>query len=259
MSVAVSLRHIHRAGLPSRRLLLHRMRLCLLGGFQLAEADQAIPLGMMVQRLVAFLALSKRPVRRSSLGGILWPETSDERAQANLRSALWRLHRDGLDLVFASADHLSLTRGISIDVVEMIEMARQLLDPMPKAEPSTLDPTMFAADLLPDWDDEWVLVERERLRQLRLHALETLCMEFVRAGRLGAAVVAGLTAVTDEPLRESAHLALITAYLAENNRDEALRLYERYRSRLLSELGLEPSVQLRGLVADLRDAAVMRR
>jgi DNA-binding SARP family transcriptional activator len=255
MSVAVSLRHIHRTGPPNRRPALHRTRLSLLGGFQLAESDQPIPLTMMAQRLLAFLALSKRPVRRSSLGGILWPDTSEERAQANLRSALWRLHRDGLDLVLTNGDHASLAGEISIDVLEMIDAAHRLLDPMPKTEPSAMDPTMFAGDLLPDWDDDWVLVERERLRQLRLHALETLCTEFVRAGRFGAAVVAGLTAVTDEPLRESAHHALITAHLAENNRDEALRLYERYRSRLLRELGLEPSPQLRGLVADL----VMRR
>ena len=38
-------------------------------------------------------------------------------------------------------------------------------------------------ELLPDWYDDWVLLERERFRQLRLHALDALCDDLTRAGR----------------------------------------------------------------------------
>ena len=31
------------------------------------------------------------------------------------------------------------------------------------------------ASLLPDWYDDWVLIERERFHEVRLRALETLC------------------------------------------------------------------------------------
>jgi hypothetical protein len=76
-------------------------------------------------------------------------------------------------------------------------------------------------------------VEAEDWRQLRLHALEAL------AGRLAASA-----AVRAEPLRESAHAALIQVHLAEDNQSEALREFTRYRTPLHAELGLEPTPRL---------------
>ena len=80
-------------------------------------------------------------------------------------------------------------------------------------------------DLLPDWNEDWVLIERERFRQARLHALEALCDRFSEAGRMMPAIQAGLAAVTADPFRESAHRALIRTHLREGNRSEALRQY----------------------------------
>ena len=62
----------------------------------------------------------------------------------------------------------------------------------------------------------------------------------------------GLAAVAGEPLRESAHRALITAYLAEGNRSEALRQYRFFRHLLADELGLEPSPLMESLVDPVR-------
>jgi DNA-binding SARP family transcriptional activator len=232
-----------------------QIRLALLHGFELTVEGRPIRLAMMSQRLLAFLALQRRPIRRSVLAGTLWADAADDRAAGNLRSALWRLHRCGLDVVEAGGDSLCLAGGVTVDVIEMTQRAQRLLDARDAAPDEMCDAASLSGDLLPDWNDDWVLVERERVRQLRLHALEILCLDLVTAGRFGAAVAAGLAAALDEPLRESAHHALITAYLAENNREDALRLYQRYRSRLRLELGLEPSGQLQSLVADL----VMRR
>ena len=106
----------------------------------------------------------------------------------------------------------------------------------------------MSGDLLPDWDDEWVLLERERFRQIRLHALERSCELLMASGRLTEAIDAGLAALAAEPLRESAHRVLIRAHLAEGNRFEALRQFERYRDLMRSELGLAPSVEIADLI-----------
>ena len=66
--------------------------------------------------------------------------------------------------------------------------------------------------------------------------------------RHGEAVVAGLAAVHAEPLRESAHRALIVAHLAAGNRNEAARQYDRCRRVLADELALRPSADLRRLI-----------
>jgi DNA-binding SARP family transcriptional activator len=106
----------------------------------------------------------------------------------------------------------------------------------------------LTAGLLPDWEDEWVLVERERLRQLHLHALEALAIRLLAAGRLAEAVHASAATLSAEPLRESAARLLVSAHLAADNTAEARRVYERYRTDLHAELGIEPSARLRDLI-----------
>ena len=107
---------------------------------------------------------------------------------------------------------------------------------------------MLAHDLLPACYDDWILVECERFHQLRLHALEALCERLTAAERYGEAIDAGLAAVCGEPLRESAHRALIKAHLAEGNYAEAGRQYELCRRILRDELGIVPSEGLRKLM-----------
>jgi DNA-binding SARP family transcriptional activator len=99
-------------------------------------------------------------------------------------------------------------------------------------------------EVLPGWYDDWVLMERERLRQRMLHALEALSGKLIRAGRFAEAVEAALVAVSVDPFRESAHRALIEAHLAEGNHFEARRSWQSYRDLLRSELGVNPSGQL---------------
>jgi DNA-binding SARP family transcriptional activator len=64
-------------------------------------------------------------------------------------------------------------------------------------------------------------------------------------------VQAGLAGVSGEPLRESARRALIEAHLAEHNVAAALREYEVFTQLLRTELGLEPSDEIRALIHGL--------
>jgi DNA-binding SARP family transcriptional activator len=108
----------------------------------------------------------------------------------------------------------------------------------------------LVGELLPDWYDDWVLLERERYRQLSLHALEALADRLTGLARFGEAADAALAAIAGEPLRESGHRALIRVHLAEGNPSEALREYDRFR-QMLDGLGLAPSPRLEELVRGL--------
>ena len=107
-------------------------------------------------------------------------------------------------------------------------------------------------ELLPGWYEDWVLLERERLRQLRMHALEVLADKLVCVGRFGEAVQAAMAAVAAEPLRESARRAVVRVHLAHGNVAEAVREYEAFRELLADELGVAPSPQLECLMRGLR-------
>jgi DNA-binding SARP family transcriptional activator len=91
-------------------------------------------------------------------------------------------------------------------------------------------------------------MERERIRQRMLHALEMLSRRLVSVGRFADAIEAALTAISADPLRESAQRALIEAHAAEANWAEALRAFESYRDLIRRELGVNPSRDLTAFV-----------
>ncbi len=226
------------------------LQLRLLNGFELDSAGEAVRLPMSAQRVLAFVALQDSPLQRPYVAGSLWLDWPEQRAYANLRSALWRIHRCGLPLVNAVGQQLSLNRGVVVDVRELEALARRAL-----AGTSTaiLEPewSLFSGDLLPDWYDDWLVLERERYRQLRLRALDALCARLTDAGRFDEALAAGLAAVAGEPLRESAHRAVIRVHLSEGNVGEAIRQCRLFRRLLREQLGIEPSARMDELMAGL--------
>jgi DNA-binding SARP family transcriptional activator len=70
-------------------------------------------------------------------------------------------------------------------------------------------------------------------------------------GHFDRALQSGLAAVRADPLRESAHRAVIAAHLAEGNRMEAIRQYRVYRNLLNKELNTEPTSAMERLVEGL--------
>jgi DNA-binding SARP family transcriptional activator len=223
------------------------LRLYLLRSFRLTYRAAPFSLPSSAQRLVAFLALLNQPVSRTQVAAALWREYPEERAGANLRSALWRLRRPGLTVVEADGDRLSLALGVAVDLHEAVARAWQLVSG--ETDPDDLeDEHWFLGDLLPGWYEEWLLLEQERFQQLRLHALETLAERLAQAGRFARAIDAAMAAVHADPLRETARIALIKVHLAEGNLSQAVQHYHRYHALLGEELGLEPLTQLTELL-----------
>jgi len=230
-------------------------RITLLDGFSLESGTgpsqgTGCRLAPGVQRLVAHVCLAGR-VTRPAVAGLLWPDVPDEQAQASLRSGLWRLRKAVPGLVDVSGEVLSLAAGVRVDVRELQEWARRAADPRAEAEDVAVPDIALRGDLLPGWYDDWVLLERERLRQLRLHALEAAAERLAEAHRHGEALEAAHLAVRAEPLRESAHRTLVRVHLAEGNVAEALRAYRLLAQLLRDELGAAPTEQTARLVRGL--------
>lgn len=225
------------------------VRLGLLGGFRLTIEAEDVPLPMNAQRLISFLAVHEQPLLRPFVSGSLWGDSTEHRAGGSLRSALWRLHQPTYTLVALTGEHIALSPTVAVDLREGAALAHRVLDPSQELDDvSAVNEDVLAADLLPDWTEDWVLTERDHYHQLRLRALEALCRRLTAKGRFGQAVQAGLAAVSGEPLRESARGALIEAHLAEHNVAAAQREYDAFRHLLHDELGVEPSEQIRALV-----------
>jgi DNA-binding SARP family transcriptional activator len=227
------------------------VRLNLINGFELRRDGEVVRLPLSSQRLVAYLALQERPLLRIHVAGALWKDSTESRSCANLRSALWRIPGPSNAVVDATSSHVRIGKEVRVDIREVIDLARGLLDEPADADATKDESRQLEGDLLPDWYDDWLEIERERLRQLRVHALEHLGEHALRRGRFGAAIDRALAAISADPLRESAHRLLIRAYIAEGNSSAALRQYREYCRRARDELGLGPSPQLREVVAGL--------
>jgi len=236
------------------------VRLVLLGEFELRAGGQVVSVARAQQRLLAFLAVMRRPVSRSSVALHLSEEPDESRGPSALRSSLWRLPRPGGEpLVTSSGSHVGLAPGVDVDLWNSERSAKDLHQAGPDAAPGSIaDPADWSDDLLPGWSDEWLLMERESYRQLRLHALERLSEALRHAGQHASALMAALSAVRTDPLRESAHRQVIAVHLAEGNAAEALRQYHVYRRLLALELGLPPSPSIRQLVGPLLGRPIER-
>lgn len=230
----------------SRVLKVDAPRLDLLDGFRLRYAGAAVRVQPNVQRLLAFLALHERPLHRLYVAGRLWTDSTQETANANLRTALWRLRHLRCRIVEATPSEMALADEVGVDARDATVRAQRVL--AGRAQDDDLAALIEAGELLPDLDDDWLVIERERIRQLRLHALERLCEDHRDAGRFAEAVDAGLAAVATEPLRESAHRALISSHLAQDNLAEAARDYRLYSVLARDRLGTSPSPGLRRLI-----------
>ena len=237
------------AGVGSRAAPSGGSTVHLLGGLHVTRYGHHLEVPEGSKRLLAFLCLRSGQVERCHVADTLWPSVDDRRAAGNLRSALWRLRGADVDVLEADKRSIGLRQGVAVDVSELAEWASRLVARRPApGDLSLRRPLDDALDLLPGCYDDWAIIERERMRQWMLHALEALSRALTAIGRYGEAVEAALMAIVAEPLRESAQRALLEAHLAESNLIEARREFLAYRNLVRRELGVEPSVELAALV-----------
>ncbi|MBW3620314.1 MAG: SARP family transcriptional regulator [Actinobacteria bacterium] len=226
-------------------------RISLLGGFGLSDGRVDVAIAEGPQRLLAFLALRKRPVRRTLAAGALWPDVTQEHAGSSLRSTLARLDAGARSALVVTASQLAIADRITVDLWESEALARRLAGPhesLTVDRSSSAEVDALSSDILPDWYEDWVIVEAEAWRLRRFHALETLADDLRVEGSFGQASVAAQAAIDADPLRESPRAALIRVHMAEGNVSDAIREFARYRELLERELGLEPTPRLQALL-----------
>jgi len=232
-------RTARRASAPRGGLRVH-----LLNGFRVDVGDREVLLPAHAQRVLAFLALSHRAdggLRRTTLAEQLWGDCTYQRAQASLRTSIWRIRQAHEGLVTADRERVDLGEHVEVDVARSLAQAGRLLAEEQELDARDVSIAELVADLLPGWEEGWLLLERERVRQVRIHALEALAHRQCRLGRLVPALDAAYAAIAAEPLRESAHAALVEIHLAQSNVVDARRQVDRYARLLWDEMRLRPS------------------
>jgi DNA-binding SARP family transcriptional activator len=223
----------------------------MIGEFAMRYNDEPIDVTPSAQRLICFLAVQRHPVRRTFVSGTLWCESQEARASASLRSAIWRVPApNGYHIICASGTQVWLNPAVQVDLTSAIGRATDVIDGrLDGSDLVEVARELCALDdeVLVGWYDDWLILERERFRQVRLHALDHVGERLLAAGRYCDALQVGLVAVAAEPLRESAHRLIVRTHLAEGNIAEAIHQYRSYARLLADELGARPSAAMDAL------------
>jgi TolB-like protein/DNA-binding SARP family transcriptional activator len=235
--------------------------LTLFGGFGgRAPSEGAVNLlGQKERALLAFLALPPGTSHsRDRLASLLWSDRGDPQARDSLKHALTRLRQclQSADSPSIIADRQSVRldpAAVSTDVAAFERL-------MSAGTPAAIEQAMvlYRGDLLEGISihdavfEDWLLVERQRLRQLLEGALATLAIQAMAAGERGRAEAAARRLLVLDPLREAASRALMQLHADRGEAAQALKLYETLRDRLQRELSVKPEPETTRLYEAIR-------
>jgi DNA-binding SARP family transcriptional activator len=237
------------------------LRITLLGGLRASGAESGEAATFQTRKVRALLAyLACPPGRahpRDKLAALLWGECSDSQAHTSLRQALYGL-RKALARVEPRA--LQATKGtvalaatsVEVDVVRFEHL---IGDGTPAALEAAV--ALYQGELLEGLPidapgfEEWLIAERERLRERAIEAMARLFAHQRSAGALEAAVQTGIRLLALEPVQESVHRAVIRLQLSLGRRGAALRQYRTCIETLQRELGIEAEPETKLLYQEI--------
>jgi DNA-binding SARP family transcriptional activator/tetratricopeptide (TPR) repeat protein len=224
----------------------------LFNGMKIQVADQpAIELHQpRLQLLAGYLLVHRqRALLRQHLAFLFWPDSTEAQARTNLRKLLHTLRSK-----LPNADeYLELTTetvrwradaSFTLDVMGFeaaLEDAQAAQAPDAKRRALAQAIALYAGDFLPGHYDEWVLVERERLRHLFGQALTDLAVSYEEAGALDEAMTLASRLLSHDPLQESSYRLVMRLHLLKSEPGAALRVYHTCATLLREELGIDPS------------------
>ncbi|HLG75621.1 MAG TPA: AAA family ATPase, partial [Ktedonobacteraceae bacterium] len=237
----------------------------LLGDFSLIYAGRPVIslTSMRLQALLAYLVLHRDiPQRRQHLAFLFWPDATEAQARNNLRQLLHQL-RQVFPAVeqFLSTDthmlHWHPVTPFNLDVAAF-EQALTLADAaLREGDQHTLQATLEQADslyrgeLLPGCYDEWILPERDRLRQHHRQALERLLQHFEAQGDTVTAIRHARRLLGIDPLSEDLYRRLMRLFALNNDRASALHMYHTCVTTLRREMGVDPDPATRAAYEQL--------
>ncbi|HEU5099276.1 MAG TPA: BTAD domain-containing putative transcriptional regulator [Roseiflexaceae bacterium] len=227
----------------------------LLGGFDLRFDNAPITTldQQRLQALLAHLLLHRNtPSPRQHLAFLLWPDSTEAQARANLRHLLHHLRQalpDADRFLYTDAQVLQWRQdaAFTLDVIAFEHALAQADQAERRGDQAALRIALIDAidcyrgDLLPGWYDDWVLLERERLRQTYLATLERLVVLLEQAGEHAVAIGYAQQLLRHDPLHETSYQHLMRLYALSGDRASAVRVYQTCAAVLERELGVEPS------------------
>ncbi len=208
--------------------------------------DDQPPLDMgspTTRMLFAYLVLNHRNrLDRRRLAFLFWPRGSEAAARRNLRQYLHRVRR-ALEPIDPNGRYLSTAgHNIQFNPPEDWFLDVAAFEQACAATNETLATAinLYTGELLPEFYDDWVIEERERLGRLYREALLRLVEQKEATKELPAAIEYARQYLIAEPLLETAYQRLMRLYYAAGDRGRVKQLFEQLTTTFQDELGSDP-------------------
>jgi TolB-like protein/Tfp pilus assembly protein PilF len=241
----------------------------LLGGVQIRSADGSVievAGGRKERALLAILAMPPGATRsRDKLAGMLWSERGDKQARDSLKQALLKLRKSFGDEASSPflADRDSVTLDSGAVTVDAAKFERLICEGTTEALTRAL--SLYRGDLLDGIDlrdpafDEWLIIQRQRLRDMAREALARLLDHHLASDSRDQAGAIARQLLTLDPLREAAHRALMRIYADQGQTALALKQYRLCRDALQGELGVKPEAETERLYKAIQEKRAAAR
>lgn len=201
--------------------------------------------------LLAYLVMARGPVRRDLLAAMLWPETDEETARANLRRHLHHLQK---------ALPASAIPWITVDAAGVRWSGDAWIDApafehLHEAGERAQAVACYTGEFLTGIYDDWVVAHRERLASAYLDDLAALLADARSRLDHATAVLYAQAILEHDEWREDIVRALMTIRYESGDRAGALAAYERFAKRLREEMRVDPMPETQALRAAIAQNA----
>jgi DNA-binding SARP family transcriptional activator/tetratricopeptide (TPR) repeat protein len=222
-----------------------------LGNFRLVLRGTPLPLprSPRLRSLLAYLVLHPGTAHpRDYLAALLWPDVPESRARANLRKLVLALrrtlpHPERFLLIDAATVYWRTDVPAVVDAVEFERAARTAATPAAMA--GALD--LYRGELCPGCYDDWILAERERLRQVAVDLTVRLVAVLEARRDYTLALRHAQRLIAEDPLQESSYRLVMRLHALAGDRAGVARTYRACVDALQRELGVEPAPTTRDL------------
>lgn len=238
-----------------------RIRIYTFGTLQVIRDDLAVTESdwhtRQARQLLKILITERpRPVSTDLLIEILWPNSTPHAAATTLRSAINALRnvlepdrpnrapsRYVVTQTPGYAFHLSPEIWLDVDEFEhLLNRAHNITDSTSRLHLLERAIELYNDDyLISDPYADWLLAERERLRERFFNALLLAADIYAESGHYADAITICRRMLARDEVRENAYQSLMRYQAESGDSAGALLTYERCRSILSEELGADPS------------------
>jgi DNA-binding SARP family transcriptional activator len=236
------------------------LRIDLLGRFRLSVGGEppGEPVSSRGRELLALFVLAGgERISRERIASRVWPESGEAQARTNLRRELHQLRR-ALPQTERAIETCGPDLSLRLDEVgsDVHDVGRALgRSDAARGEGRKSDEIAalsqvgrdYAGDLFPECFAEWLVAERDRLREQVAAALRRLAALLEERGDLLEGIRWARRLTEIDPLDEVAYRTLMRLHAAASDRPAALHAYHRCAHLLERELGVEPAPETREL------------